>query len=580
MTGRRFLALVSPPGIPLPPHAIDRARAAAMALTPLVATDRLLLWSDHPHRIAHPEGHAILGDLFDRGSARPEQTLGEAAWSSITQSRGAMLIDRYWGSYVAFLSGESAASIVRAPFGDLGCYHAEADGVCLFASDLAPLEALGCRRIIDPGALARHIAHPEWRRNETCLVGIAELRGGDRLTVSADGAAQQRLWSPWTHVAPDRRIDDAAQAAHLVRSAVHHAVRARAAESDRLVLLLSGGLDSAIVASSLNGMRSDVIGLNLVGDDAASDERHYAALAAQAAGIDVQTRRFELARIDVRSSGAAHMPYPVHRCFTQAQDAIATDMAVEWGADRVIDGGGGDNVFFASRTVAILADCLATRGPDRSFWDATRVLGDLGQAGIWTLAWRAAHRAWFRSPAPRQAPAIDFLSDAARAIVRDTPAHPWFLPPPGILPGPAAHVALLVPAQNLVEAVNAQAPQRAVSPLVSQPVVEACLRIPSWHWLAPGRDRALARRAFEPDLPAAIVSRRSKGTPTGFVAAIFDRHRHVIRDMLLGGRLAALGLIDTSKLAEALSLPGPVRGLRFVRLMELVDAEAWAAAQG
>jgi len=31
--------------------------------------------------------------------------------------------------------------------------------------------------------------------------------------------------------------------------------------------------------------------------------------------------------------------------------------------------------------------------------------------------------------------------------------------------------------------------------------------------------------------------------------------------------------------AEALSAPGPVRDLRFVRIMELVDAEAWAAAQ-
>ncbi|MGN8001177.1 asparagine synthase-related protein [Sphingomonas sp. 22176] len=551
-----------------------------MALAPLIATDRLLLWSDHPNRIAHPEGHAIVGDLFDRDITRAEQTLGEAAWSNITQSRGAMLIDRYWGSYVAFLSGESVTSIVRAPFGDLGCYHAEAHGVRLFASELALLEALGCPRIIDPGALARHIAQPEWRRSETCLVGVAELRGGDRLTVSADGTTQRRLWSPWTHVAPDRQINDAAQATHLVRSAVYHAVRARAAGSERLVLLLSGGLDSAIVASGLKGMRADVIGLNLVGHDAASDERHYAALAAQAGGIDLQTRRFDLARIDVRSSGAAHMPYPVHRCFTQAQDAIAAEMAVEWGADRVIDGGGGDNVFFASRTVAILADCLASRGPGRCFWDSARVLGDLGQAGIWTLAWRAVHRAWFRSPAPRQAPAIDFLSDVARAIVHDTPAHPWFLPPPDILPGRAAHVALLVPAQNLVEAINAQAPQRAVSPLVSQPVVEACLRVPSWHWLAPGRDRAVARLAFESDLPAAIVSRRSKGTPTGFVAAIFDRHRLAIRDMLLGGRMAALGLIDTSKLAEALSLPGPVRGLRFVRIMELVDAEAWAAAQG
>jgi asparagine synthase (glutamine-hydrolysing) len=68
-------------------------------------------------------------------------------------------------------------------------------------------------------------------------------------------------------------------------------------------------------------------------------------------------------------------------------------------------------------------------------------------------------------------------------------------------------------------------------------------------------------------------------TPTGFVAAIFDRHRQAIRDMLLGGRLAALGLLDENKLSHALAMTGPVRDLRFVRIMELVDAEAWARAQ-
>lgn len=534
----------------------------------------------HAHRIAHPGGHAVVGELFERGSTWPEHALDDHAWAAIARSRGEALIDRYWGNYVAFLSGAAATMIVRAPFGDLGCYHAEKDGIRMIASDLALLAALGCRRAVDPDALARHIAHPEWRRGETCLHGVAELRGGDCLIVSADSVALQSSWSPWTYVARDRQIDDPEDAAHTVRNAVQNAVRARIADSERLVLLLSGGLDSAIVGASLKGIQAKVIGLNLVGDDAASDERRYAALAAQAAGIALLTRSFAPERINVRVSGAAHMPYPVHRCFTQAQDAVAAEIAGQYGADCVVDGGGGDNVFFASRTVAILADCLATRGPDRRFWDAARVLGDLGQAGTWALAWRAAHRAWLRSAAPRQEPALDFLSSAAHALVRDAPAHPWFVPPVGVLPGRSAHVALLAPAQNLVEAINAQAPQRAISPLVSQPVIEACLRVPSWHWLAPGRDRAIARRAFESDLPEAIVSRRSKGTPTGFVAAIFDRHRPTIRDMLLGGRLAELGIIDTRKLAEALAVPGPVRGLRFVRIMELVDAEAWAAAQG
>lgn len=579
MRGRRFLALIATRGEPLSPHRIEKARKAATFLTPLIEADRIMLWSDHRHEIAHSDGHAIVGRLFDRGSPRPESTLDDSAWTAIVRSRGEKLIDRYWGSYVAFTSGDMGVAVVRAPMGDLGCYHVLDGDVLLVASDLALLFNLGCRFAVDPAALARHIAYPEWRRRETCLDGVQELRGGDRLLVSAHGSECETLWSPWTFVARDRMIDDPVGAIRAVRGAVHLAVRARAAGHGRAVLLLSGGLDSAIVAASLKATDTDVIGLNLIGDDAASDERRYAELVARSADMELLTRIFDADRIDVCRSGAAHMPYPVHRCFTQAQDAVAADIAERCGADILIDGGGGDNVFFASRTVSILADCLATRGLDKRFWDTARTLGDLGQTGTWALAWRAWHRAWLRSPAPRQPPAVGFLSAAAKAIVNAAAAHPWFVPPAGVLSGRASHVALLAPAQNLVEAINAQAPQRAISPLVTQPVIETCLRIPSWHWLAPGRDRAIARRAFAPDLPEVVIARRSKGTPNGFVAAIFDQHRRTIRDMLLGGRLADFRLIDEGRLMQGLSAPGPVRDLRFVRIMELVDAEAWTRAQ-
>jgi asparagine synthase (glutamine-hydrolysing) len=579
MTGRRFLALIATTAEPLPPGQIERAGKAAASLVPQIETDRFMLWSNHRQGITQAGSHAIIGELFDRGSTRPETALYDAAWTAIAQSRGQKLIERYWGSYVAFTTDDKGMAVVRAPMGDLGCYHARTGDIVLVASDLALLSDLGCRFAINWGALARHIAHPEWRRSETCLDGVEELRGGDRLLVSVNGVECETLWSPWAFVGRDRMIDDPVEAARAVRNAVHLAVRARVAGHDRALLLLSGGLDSAIVAASLKATGTEVIGLNLIGDDAASDERRYAELVARSAGIELLTRTLDLDRIDVRRSGAAHMPYPVHRCFTQAQDSVAAETAEPCGADLLIDGGGGDNVFFASRTVSILADCLAIGGLDRRFWSAARALGDLGQTGTWALAWRAVHRAWLRSPAPRQPPAVAFLSDASRSIVADAVAHPWFVPPDGVLPGRASHVALLAPAQNLVEAINAQALQHAISPLVSQPVVEACLRVPSWHWLAPGRDRATARRAFAPDLPEEIFARRSKGTPTGFVATIFDRQRQPIRDMLLGGRLAEFGLIDEAKLAQALSTPGPVRDLRFVRIMELVDAEAWAAEQ-
>lgn len=576
---RRFLGLVAAGRAPLASLQVRMVREAARGLAPLMQTDRLVLWSDCG--IADPRfaRQAIVGLLHDRGAVLPQRDLTNTAWSEIAASRGRRLVERCWGSYVAFTCEGNQTRIVRAPLGDLGCYYRRSGNDIVIASDLALLSTIGQRPAIDDEALARHIAWPEWRQSETCLDGVRELRGGDRLIIASEIVAAETIWSPWPFIARESMIESPQAATRAVRDAVRLAVHARVADCHRLVLLLSGGLDLSIVAASLAHANADFTCLNLIGDDAASDEYRYAQKVAHRLGAAILTRTFAADRIDVGRSGAAQMPYPVHRCFTQAQDAIAEEVARQVGADAVIDGGGGDNVFLASRTVAILADCLRESGFDRRFWNTARSLGDLGQTGMVRLAWRAAHRAWLRSPAPRQQRGDDFLSGAARAIIDAAPPHPWFVPPDTALPGRARHVALLAPAQNLVEAINAQAPIRAISPLVSQPVIEACLRVPSWLWLEPGRDRAVARRAFADDLPEAIVNRRSKGTPTGFVAAIFDSHRAEIRDLLMGGYLAGHGILDCDRLAQILDVDGPVRSLRFVRVMELLDAEVWARAQ-
>lgn len=572
----RFLALVATGQVPLRPERIRLARRAAKGLVQLAHTDRLVLWSDSGFADPGHPGRVVIGALHDRGAVQPQRDLSVSAWNEIASSRGQRLMERYWGSYIAIVSHGADTTIVRAPLGDLGCLYRRLDELVIAASDLALLSAICPHPAINREALVRHIAWPEWRREETCLDGVNELRGGNRLTVTRDSVKQATIWSPWSFVTRKRMIEDCVEAARVVRDAVRLAVRARTTDCPRLVVLLSGGLDSSIVAASLARAGADFTCLNLLGDDAASDEQCYARMVAKSLGVPLQMRRFEAEGVEVSRSGAAGMPYPVHRCFTQAQDTIAAKFATQCGADAVVDGGGGDNIFFASRTVSILADCLRVGGFDRRFWDTARSLGNLGQTGLVRLAWRAAHRAWWRSPAPRQPRGDDFLSDAARAIIDAAPPHPWFTPPPATWPGRANHVALLVPAQNLAEAVNAQVSLRAISPLVSQPVIEACLRVPSWLWLEPGRDRAAARRAFADDLPQAIINRRSKGTPTGFAAALFDRHRAEIRDMLMEGYLAAHGILDRDRLARVVDVIGPVRDLRFVRIMELVDAEAWA----
>jgi asparagine synthase (glutamine-hydrolysing) len=154
--------------------------------------------------------------------------------------------------------------------------------------------------------------------------------------------------------------------------------------------------------------------------------------------------------------------------------------------------------------------------------------------------------------------------------------HPWLDARTGALPGKAAHIAAILRVQPNIEASRGYY-QPVLSPLLSQPIVETCLAIPSWQWREGGRDRSLARLAFASDLPPLILDRRVKGTPGRFAALLLDHFRAAIGERLLGGQLAAHRIIDRAALEQVLRGHRPVPDLERIRILELVNAEAWIA---
>jgi asparagine synthase (glutamine-hydrolysing) len=117
-------------------------------------------------------------------------------------------------------------------------------------------------------------------------------------------------------------------------------------------------------------------------------------------------------------------------------------------------------------------------------------------------------------------------------------------------------------------------PERAA--LVTQPLAELCLSIPSWLWCQDGYNRVIARKAFASMLPAQVAWRRSKGAPAHFVTALYEANRGIIGPFLTDGLLASQGLIDRDAVLSALALTGPIKGHDHFRLLGLADVEAWA----
>ena len=269
----------------------------------------------------------------------------------------------------------------------------------------------------------------------------------------------------------------------------------------------------------------------------------------------------------------AHLPRPRDRTQANAYERVHLDVAQEIGAQAFVTGNGGDNVFGYSQSAASLADHYLRAGSagaqfDRCSTSVARPVAAFSMRSRRHGGWRGDRRAiasgrnhcssippsW-----PSSRPRISSMNGSKRRRGAS---------------GKAAHISFVLRAQPTLEASRGYH-LPVLSPLMSQPIIETCLEIPSWEWRAGGRDRSLARRAFARDLPPAILDRRVKGTPSRFAARLLDQFREPIRERLLGGRLASHRVIDAFALEKVLRGDGPVPDLERVRILELVNAEAW-----
>jgi asparagine synthase (glutamine-hydrolysing) len=184
--------------------------------------------------------------------------------------------------------------------------------------------------------------------------------------------------------------------------------------------------------------------------------------------------------------------------------------------------------------------CLFARATLGQFVATARSIAELAPASLLEVcrrAWSIRSRAL---PAYRWLFDLRFLSSEASPIGEQAARHPWLDPPSAALPGKAAHVAMITAAQSVAEGFDAEDDLPTWSTLIAQPVVEACLEAPSWMSFEHGRNPARAARL----------------------------NRATIRDMLFGGKLRSLGLLD----CKALDEPSRSRGESRARFPENHEA--------
>ncbi len=519
----------------------------------------------------------VFGYLFDRQAADarvlrfdPDEV------ERIISSNGQHLLTRYWGAYVAIWQEPTreALTCLRDPSGMIPCYLIRRSDCVFFASDAGAFRNLTPRPRPDWAGLRRFLYAHELKSRQTALQDVAEVLPGERIRCDETQSKAEMAWTPWHFTR--RHINAAPEAlADAVAAEVDRVVKAWRSAVRRPVLSLSGGLDSSVLAASLARTGLGWSALNMAYADAGSDERDYAGEVAAAFEVPLFRATHCLSDVNSAVAKSGHLPRPLGHAFGQSQSKTRQAYLDAEGADALFVGEGGDNVFAYMQSATPVVDRYLIEGP-RGAWQTVLDISDMTRTSVWTVMRLAAAR-WQRHD-PRYVWTGDasLLSPATEASLATLPlSHPWLEAPPGALPGEATHISMLLRIQGTLDAGPARHRPTIIAPLLSQPLLELCLGIPSWRWCQGGINRSLVRRGFAGRLPQRVLWRVSKGGANVFCMDVIERDRATLCAHLCDGRLAHAGLLDVRRIKVVLTSKAPIPSPLHLRISQLAEAEAW-----
>lgn len=520
----------------------------------------LALWSDPAQPLAVRQMHrapgVVLGDVFPMPGAdmaASPLTAGRYEPGGDPREVVSRLSRAFWGHYVALVAAPGGGVVAyRDPSGSLDAMSWDlGDGLSVVASDMVrvPRWLRPRRQSLNWERIGRMLAVPYASTSTPLFDDIQVVAPGQMLAIGAGPPISEGIWSPGAFATGEPQDLPAVQA-ELVRR-LDTCAAALVQSYDKVIVELSGGLDSSVLAGSLaaTGASARVAAwINYHGDRAEGDETRYARDVARRAGFELSTIRKPIIPIDEPAlAELAREFWPAMAGVDVGRDRHEAELLRETGAQAIVSGQGGDGVYFQPPTAMIAADEFDRRG-----WRAlgSPVLPNVARRtrqSVWGVL-REVHRAR-RGAERRLTYWSGILSRDLQAEVRRID-HPWVRDARdrGLPPGKVLHVHG-VAATHLY---NGRSRRRRLADLLyphfAQPVTELCLGVAVPDLAGASYDRPFARQAFAERLPDSVVDRRSKGNLTAYFAHLVAASATTLRPYLLEGCLCEAGVLNRAEL--------------------------------
>ncbi|MCM8732398.1 asparagine synthase-related protein [Hephaestia sp. GCM10023244] len=481
------------------------------------------------------------------------------------------------GAYVRIdWSGERGIVIDRDPTGLVPCWRLQTHAAELFCSDpMHVIDLLHVQPDIDWDYIVYHLNAPHSRGRRTGIVGVTELLPGWQCEVIGDTTEERARWIPAESAsAPFATIEEAQ---HELRHAAEESVGSWGRRYERIALTVSGGLDSAIVLGLLRTCApgTTVIGVNYLVSHAEGDERQYAEAVASLNGVPlrIETISPHDLHFELDEAGGRLRPgnFVLPLGYRQARERIAAEVAPE----AIFSGTGGDHLFHEHASPQIVADAFDDRRPLREIIAIAHQHAPLARETLWTMLWSGyrAHRSgelaqWVVTPNA-------FLAPNATVARWDDFLHPdiAFARSPRL--GKQHQIVSFHQLQDHLWRYGPAFPTDEIHPLLSFPLLDTSLRIPTY-WFGRGAiHRGLARKTFGDLLPDLVRDRRGKGSNTSHWIQVMTQNLPFLRDLMLNGELVRRGYVDRQRMDAALTPLSLAGKMDFGGFTACITTEIW-----
>ncbi|HEX7113528.1 MAG TPA: asparagine synthase C-terminal domain-containing protein [Steroidobacter sp.] len=540
----------------------------------------------------------IMGTLLARHhdpaneQACAKARIGPTEAERIVATRGNWLIEHAWGNYVAMWQEPNGPRkwILKDPAGALPCFLTSFAQITVVFSNLGDALAMA----LGPWPVNRYYLSARLMSigealDQSPLQGIAQIRRGECVElhpVTMTAPRTEFLWNPLRFMHKFEAIDDADTAARLMRATVLACTRALARNHTSILHRLSGGLDSSMVLAALkdDSARPRICCYTYYNPRGRSDERPWARMAARGAcdeHIELAVAPSDIDLVEALRMPPLVEPTPVmgyiHRAIVERR------LATEQYATAVFNGDGGDSGFCGDSFAHAASSFLTRHGVRRELFRIATQVALRSERSVGRVLLEAIRQRFHRPCMEEQLGAIRASSMLVSRALRESFGpprrypHPWFDDLDHVPWEAIWRVGMLIATPDFYNVADPTdfAPE-VIAPLYSQPVVELLLRIPVYRHFEGGRDRGLARRAFEAEVPRAILRRQWKDRAPGFHDELIDHNPDFLRELFLDGVLVREGLLDRAMLEQTLSTRVTRSAVLPAEIFKHLEVEIWA----